>query len=85
MALRYGKQPTLLIELSAEPWLIEPITAVDVETQFTRMDLEKFEDILTYAEASRYEKQYLWGGEWWYWLIDRGHPELWERGKLLFN
>ncbi len=84
MALRYGEQETMLIELSAEPWLIAPITEVDVETQFSRMNLEKFEDILNYAKATHFEKQYLWGAEWWYWLIDKGHPELWERGKELF-
>lgn len=84
MALIYGQQETFLIELSAEPWLIAPITEVDVETQFSRMNMEKFEDILAYAEATYFEKQYLWGAEWWYWLIDKGHPELWERGKELF-
>jgi hypothetical protein len=84
MTLRYGQQETLLIELSAEPWLVAPITETDIETQFSRMNLEKFEDILAYAEATRFETQYLWGGEWWYWLIERGHPELWERGKELF-
>jgi hypothetical protein len=84
MTLRYGEQDTLLIELSAEPWLIAPIVETDIETQFSRMNLEKFEDILSYAEATRFDRQYLWGAEWWYWLIDRGHPELWERGKELF-
>lgn len=83
--LLYGEKETMLIELSAEPWLIEPIVDVDVETQFSRMDEGKFEDILAYARETRFEKQYLWGGEWWYWLIERGHPELWERGKELFN
>lgn len=85
MSLRYGPQETLLIELSAEPWLIAPIVETDLETQFSRMDLEKFEDILAYAKATRLERQYLWGGEWWYWLIDQGHPELWERGRELFT
>jgi hypothetical protein len=85
MALLYGEQETMLIELSAEPWLLEPITDVDIETQFSRMDMEKFEDILQYAADTRFEKQYLWGAEWWYWLIDKGHPELWERGKTLFE
>lgn len=85
LSLRYGEQESMLIELSAEPWLIAPITEVDVDTQFSRMDLEKFEDILAYAAATRFEKQYLWGAEWWYWLIDKGHPELWERGKVLFT
>ena len=75
----------MLIELSAEPWLLEPITEVDIETQYSRMDLDKFNDILLYAEATRYEKQYLWGAEWWYWLNERGHGEMWERGKELFT
>ncbi|MFM2381290.1 MAG: hypothetical protein RLZZ76_57 [Candidatus Parcubacteria bacterium] len=85
LALFYGEKETMLIELSAEPWLLEPITNVDIETQYSRMDLEKFNDILEYAKDTRYEKQYLWGAEWWYWLQDKGHPEMWERGKELFK
>jgi hypothetical protein len=85
MKLMYGKKETILIELSAEPWLVEPIVSVDLETQFTRMDIDKFNDILGYAEATRFEKQYLWGAEWWYWLEKQGQPEFWERGKELFN
>lgn len=84
MALLYGKKETFLIELSAEPWLVEPIVDVDIETQYSRMDLEKFNEILAYAEDTRLEKQYLWGAEWWYWLKAKGHPEIWERGKELF-
>jgi len=84
MELLHGKKESILIELSAEPWLIAPIVETDLETQFSRMDLEKFETILAYAEATRFEKQYLWGAEWWYWLKKQGHPEFWERGKLLF-
>tara|TARA_B100000745_G_scaffold299771_1_gene251432 strand:+ start:103 stop:1107 length:1005 start_codon:yes stop_codon:yes gene_type:complete len=85
VALRYGSQETMLIELSAEPWLLEPISEVPIETQYSRMDLEKFEEILSYAEKTRYQKQYLWGAEWWYWLMKKGKPEMWERGKQLFN
>ncbi len=84
LALLYGKKPTFLIELSAEPWLIAPIATVPVETQFTRMDPEKFDDILAYAKDTRYDKQYLWGAEWWYWLSKNGHPEMWEKGKELY-
>ena len=85
MALLYGEKETMLIELSAEPWLLEPIVDVDIETQYTRMDLNKFNDILTYAEATRLEKQYLWGAEWWYWLKEGGRPVMWERGKELYS
>lgn len=85
LALVYGKKPTFLIELSAEPWLIAPIMTVPIETQFTRMDIDKFEDILSYAKETRYENQYLWGGEWWYWLKENNYPEMWERGQKLFT
>jgi hypothetical protein len=85
MKLLYGDRETFLIELSAEPWLLEPITDVPIETQYERMDIEKLNDIIKYAKAARYEKQYLWGAEWWYWLKDKGHPEMWQRGKELFE
>jgi len=84
MALVYGEQPTMLIELSAEPWLLQPIVDTPLDIQFTRMNLEKFEDILTYAEGTHYDTQYLWGAEWWYWLLLQDEPEMWERGQKLY-
>ncbi len=79
-----GEKPTYLIELSAEPWLLEPIADTDLETQYSRMDLEKINEIIDYAAKTRYDRQYLWGAEWWYWLTKHGHNEIWERGKELF-
>jgi hypothetical protein len=77
----------MLIELSAEPWLVEPVVKVPVATQFTRMDVDKFNTILEYARGTHYDTQYLWGAEWWYWLKNQKdpHPEMWERGKELFK
>lgn len=85
MALLHGKKETFLIELSLEPWLLEPVTQVPVDVQYSRMDIDKFNEIIDYARDTRYEKQFLWGGEWWFWLREHGHPEMWERGKLLFE
>ena len=85
MALLYGEKPTLLIELSAEPWLIEPIVEAPLDVQFTRMNLEKFEDIITYAKETHCEEQYLWGAEWWYWLHLQDQSFMWERGQELFE
>jgi hypothetical protein len=84
MRLLYGSKPTLLIELSAEPWLVEPVVNVDLNTQFSRMNPEKFQTILDYARETRYESQYLWGAEWWYWLKEKGEPGMWEMGQTLF-
>jgi hypothetical protein len=85
MELMFGKKESLLIELSVEPWLNYPITKVDIETQLSRMSLERFENILSYAQETRFSKQYLWGAEWWYWLkVKKSHPEYWERAKILY-
>lgn len=85
MALLHGDKETFLIELSLEPWLVESVVDVPIEDQFSRMDIEKFNEIVSYARDTRYETQYLWGGEWWYWLKEQGHPEMWARGMQLFN
>ena len=85
MALLYGVKPTMLIELSAEPWLVEPVVNVPIATQFTRMDVEKFNTILAYARGTHYDTQYLWGAEWWYWLKQKNEPAMWERGVVLFE
>lgn len=85
IALWYGEKPTYLIELSAEPWLVEPIVQVPISVQYTRMNPEKFADILAYAADTRYSHQYLWGAEWWYWLKLQGETEMWEAGKQLFG
>lgn len=84
ISLFYGDKPTFLIELSAEPWLLEPIVDVDVETQYSRMDVDKIKEILDYARDTRYERQYLWGAEWWYWLKLKGHNEIWDLGRELY-
>ncbi len=85
MQLRYGRRETMLIELAAEPWLLEPIVDVSLEVQYSRMNLEKIQDSIEYARRTRYAKQYLWGGEWWYWLYLQGEQDIWEWGRRLFR
>ncbi len=85
MKLFYGTKKTFLIELSIEPWLLEPITDVPLSVQYSRMDVTKFEEILEYARDTRYDTQYLWGAEWWYWLKQSGEPRMWERAKRVYG
>ena len=84
MAILFGEKPSVLIELSVEPWLLEPVAEAPLEVQFSRMDLQKFEEILDYAETTHYDTQYLWGAEWWYWLHLQDRSEMWDRGKELY-
>lgn len=85
LSLLYEEKETMLIELSLEPWLLEPVAQVPIDVQYSRMDLKKFDEIIEYARGTRYEKQYLWGGEWWFWLRKQGNAEMWNTGKELFN
>jgi hypothetical protein len=59
--------------------------ATSLATQLGRMDIKKFEDTIAFARDTRFERQYLWGAEWWYWLTFQGYDAFWERGKELFT
>ncbi|MEK7643211.1 MAG: hypothetical protein AAB372_02080 [Patescibacteria group bacterium] len=76
-----GKKPMMVIELQGEPWLSKPVNSATVEEQYAVMDPEYFKDTLRYAEASGFDTFYLWGVEWWYWLKQNGHSEIWEIAK----
>ena len=81
----YGPKPKILIELSAEPWLLRPIVETAIEVQLERMGIDKFGEVIDFARQSGFETQYLWGAEWWYWMSERGHPELWLEAKKIFS
>lgn len=85
MRILHGDKETFLIELSLEPWLVDPVSKVPIEIQKTRMSLEKFDEIISYARHTRFETQYLWGGEWWYWLKKQGDDSFWEKGRELYT
>ncbi len=85
MELLYGKKQSVLIELSAEPWVSKPIVEVPLEEQKTLMNSERFATILTYGVDTRFDTQYLWGVEWWYWLKQKGDNTMWEKAQELFT
>lgn len=81
----FGPKETLLIELSAEPWLLKPIVDTDINDQLKQMNIERFSKVLNFAQKAGFETQYLWGGEWWYYMKENNHPEFWEKGKEIFS
>ncbi|MCI5108503.1 MAG: hypothetical protein MRY49_01500 [Candidatus Pacebacteria bacterium] len=80
-----GDKPTMIIELSAEPWLVDSIINTDIDIQLQRMDIDKFKEIISFAEKTGFDQQYLWGAEWWYWMRENGHPEFWQYGKEILQ
>jgi hypothetical protein len=80
-----GKKPALLSELGAEPWLTQPIADASTEAQLARMDITKFNEVISFGAKTGFSEQYLWGVEWWYYMTKNNHPEFWARAKELFK
>lgn len=83
--LIYGKKPSMVIELSAEPWLLHPIVETEMSVLLDRMGMDKFNEIINFSSKTGFSQFYLWGAEWWYWMKQNGHPEFWDRAKELFE
>jgi hypothetical protein len=85
MEIIVREKPSMLIELSLEPWLLQPVVETSINTQLERMNIDKFKEIIDFAKDTRFEEQYLWGAEWWYYMNQNGHPEFWNEAKKIFN
>ncbi len=81
----FGKKPIINIELQAEPWLKKRPSEVPIEEQLSVFDIGQFRENIEYAEKVGFERNYLWGPEWWYWMKEKGHPEFWEEARGLFS
>lgn len=78
-------KPAIVIELAAEPWLTQPIVDVPFDEQLERMSIEKFREILSFSSRTGFDTFYLWGAEWWFWLLQKGHPEHWDIARDVFR
>lgn len=81
----FKDKPALVIELSAEPWLLQPIVDTPIDVQLSRMGVDKFNEMIDFSSKTGFDTFYLWGAEWWYWMKLNGHPEFWERAKNLIS
>lgn len=84
MSLLFGKRESLLIELSLEPWLVHPIIETPLSVQKERMTTTMFDEAIVFAKNTRFEKQYLWGAEWWFYMKQQGDGTYWEKAKAIF-
>src|SRR3990167_2716887 len=81
----FGDKPSIVIELSTEPWLLHPIPETPIDTQLDRMGIDKFNEMLSFSSQTSFDTFYLWGAEWWYWMKEKqNHPEFWNRAKEIF-
>ncbi len=83
--LMFGAKPSMVIELSTEPWLLQPIVDTPIDIQLQRMGIDKFNQMINFSSKTGFDTFYLWGAEWWYWMKQNGHPEFWDRAKELYR
>lgn len=80
-----GDKNLVIIELQAEPWTTQGIVNTPIQEQFRTMSMEKFNKMLSLGQAIGFERQYLWGVEWWYWMKQKNHPEFWEKAREIMS
>lgn len=75
----------IVTELQAEPWVQTlPISANSLEEQYRTLSPQQFRDNIAFARATGLDTFYLWGSEWWFWLKEQGHDEIWNEARMLF-
>lgn len=84
ISLLAGKKDAIVIELEAEPWLLQPIIDTPTDIQLSRMGMDKFNEMIEFSSKTGFDQFYLWGAEWWYWMKLNDHSEFWTRAKQLF-
>lgn len=76
----------ICIELQAEPWTQKPIIEAPLEEQLKSMNADMFKENVQFAKQTGFDKVYLWGAEWWYWMkTKQNHPEIWDEARKLFQ
>lgn len=82
----FPQQDIMILELQGEAWAqTKPIQELTIEEQYASMSPGFFRDTIAYVRRTGFHRVYLWGAEWWYWLTLKGHPEIWDQAKALFD
>jgi hypothetical protein len=76
----------IITELQMEPWTMNKrMVELSLEDQQKSFNLDQFKDNIAYVEKTGFSEVYLWGAEYWYWLKQKGHLEIWEEAKKLWQ
>jgi len=76
----------IITELQMEPWTFNrQMTDLTWTEQEQSFSLKRFQDNIIYVKKTGFPEVYLWGAEYWYWLINQGHPEIWQQAKMLWQ
>lgn len=70
-------ETSFVVELQAEPWAQNTsLDQMTIQDQGKSMDLARFKKNLNYVKRVGVDRAYLWGGEWWSWLEEKGYKDI---------
>lgn len=75
------KQEIKVHELQAEAWGPVGNEHMEYNDTLKTMNPEQFRQNIQYARNTRIRNYDLWGAEWWWYLKNQGHPEMWDEVK----
>jgi len=80
------KKKVVVAELQTEPWCPDLLYDCSMTEQNKTMNLEKFKNMIAFAQKTGFDEYYLWGSEWWYWLKTRQNDSrIWNEARQLFE
>jgi hypothetical protein len=72
--------------MQMEPWTMNKhMTELTYEEQRQSFNLQRFKSNIRYAQMTGFPEIYLWGAEYWYWLKENGHPEIWQEAQKIWQ
>lgn len=75
----------IVTELQLEAWMPQGALNQPIDEQLRYMSPQFFKDTINYARRTGFGVFYGWGAEWWYWLKQKGYPDLWSAAKEEFK
>ena len=83
-AALFAQNRVVVSELQAEPWFARDISTYTIDEQLDLFGPAKFHRHIDYAVRAGFPEVSLWGAEWWYYLKEQGHSEIWDTAMELF-
>jgi hypothetical protein len=75
----------VISELQAEPWFEGGVIPEDIEKAYGYFPVERLREHISFARETHFKEVYVWGVEWWYYLLKHGESRLWDEGKKLYE
>lgn len=74
----------IVSELQAEPWFVDTVQARDPEAGLTLFTAADLKANVEFVRKTGLTEAYFWGVEWWYFMKQHEHPEVWNAAKEIF-